>query len=741
MRIIIVSNRLPVNVRKSENGKFEYLQSVGGVATGLLAYLQSYVSEDYEYLWIGWPGMQISKKDRLQVRDYLNKEFHAYPIFVKEKLMDSFYLGFCNKTIWPLFHYFPTLCHFDDAYWKSYEEVNMIFCEELKKILRKDDIIWIHDYHFMLLPGMLRKYFPRQNIGFFLHIPFPSFEIFRLLPQLWRFKILEGLLGCDLIGFHTHDYCQHFLRSILRIFGKENIMGKILLEDRIVKVDTFPMGIDYNKFNNSSNLKEVQEEIEKNKISFNRKKIILSIDRLDYTKGIINRLQGYEKFLEKNLSYHEKVALVAIVVPSRIGVDKYQDMKKNLEELISRINGKFAKMDWSPIIYQYKSLGFESLCAIYSCSHIALVTPLRDGMNLIAKEYIASRSDKTGVLILSEMVGAAKELGEAIIINPNDIERIGTAIKEALEMPIEEQKLKNDIMQQRLKRYDIKRWSEDFIKKLKNTTKEQEKVFINYLGHDSMERLLKEYSRAKSRLIFLDYDGTLVPFYSRPEYAVPSKEVMENLSKLCDDKKNIVIIISGRDKENLEKWFGELNLQIIAEHGAWRFNLEKKWVMNKALKNDWKVNIRQIFELYTDRLPGSFIEEKDYSIAWHYRLADYDQSSDRVKEIIDDLVIYTANHDLQVIRGNKVIEVRNTGINKGDSALEFLNQVESEFILALGDDFTDEDLFIALPKSAFSIKIGINKSNARFHLKNVYEANKLISKLTERKLIQYKNDK
>ncbi len=462
MRLLIVSNRLPVSVKK-ESGEFTYEKSAGGLVSGLSDFLKGLgksESEIDDYIWMGWPGMTIEKEDEDLVRKTVENKHNASPVFLSQKLMDNVYLGFCNKTIWPLFHYFPNFASFENEFWDEYKKLNEIFCDEVMKVVKPGDILWIHDYHLMLLPAMLREKV-NNPIGFFLHIPFPSFEMYRLFPRESRRDILKGLLGSDLIGFHTYDYAQYFLRSVLRILGKENHMGTINFPDRVVKVGTFPMGIEFDKFHNMD-----VSPFPSKKPGPDEPKIILSVDRLDYSKGILNRLQGYELFLKKHPEWHGKVFLNMVVVPSRTGVTSYQKIKRRLDELVGNINGNFGKVNWTPIIYQYTSFPHKELIAHYRMSAVSLITPLRDGMNLVAKEYIASLNDQKGVLILSEFTGAAKELGETIIINPNNINEIADSLAEALSIPDEEQIRRNTLMQKRLKRYNVTRWANDYVDNL-----------------------------------------------------------------------------------------------------------------------------------------------------------------------------------------------------------------------------------------------------------------------------------
>ncbi|MEO0185445.1 MAG: bifunctional alpha,alpha-trehalose-phosphate synthase (UDP-forming)/trehalose-phosphatase [candidate division WOR-3 bacterium] len=729
-RLLIISNRLPVTV-VFRNGTFKFKTSVGGLVSGLSAYLDSLkgISEiQPKYLWIGWPGITIEDKKSQQIlNESLFEKYNAYAIYVKEEIMDKFYHDFCNKLIWPLFHYFPSFASYDLESFEYYRTVNQIFAEHILEIIQPDDTVWIHDYHLMLLPGLLRDKLPNATIGFFLHIPFPSFEIFRLLPEKWRKEILLGLLGSDLIGFHTSDYAQYFLRCILRILGFENTMGEITYRDRIIKVDTFPMGIDYRKFNDAVCSPKVEKERTKFSRVLGKHKIILSIDRLDYTKGILKRLNAYRLFLQNNPEWRKRVIFVLVVVPSRIGVEHYQQIKKQIDESVGEINGAFGSLDWTPILYQYKFVPFYPLVALYSISDVAMVTPLRDGMNLIAKEYLACRRDKTGVLLLSETAGAAEELRESIVINPNNPDELAIQIRNALEMDIEDQKRRNAIMQNRLKRYNVIRWATEFLRGLSKVKEHTQKYATYFLTSNIKENLITEFRNSAASLILLDYDGTLVPFVPRPEFAIPDEELMKILQALSIIAGVELVLISGRDRRTIQNWFGSLNSALVAEHGIWLKEREKDWQLLKPLTNNWISEIRSAMELYVDRLPGSFIEEKEYSIVWHYRNANRERGENVAKELIDNLIYMTANLDLQVLQGSKVVEVRNSGVNKGTAALYWLSKRKFDFIMAIGDDWTDEDLFkLLLDYNAFTIKVGTPQSYAKFFVRSYEDARKLL---------------
>jgi trehalose 6-phosphate synthase/phosphatase len=733
-RLIIASNRLPFSV-KERDGRLQFSESTGGLVTGLASYLAA-VGKDpdapAEYVWVGWPGSTVPETLRSMLRERASREYHSVPVYLSSEEMDAFYLGFCNKTIWPLFHYFPSLAVYKEEFWETYVDVNRRFCDAVAEIAREGDLIWVHDYHLMLLPGMLKERLPSAQVGFFLHIPFPSYEVFRLLPGQWRKEILSGILGADLVGFHTFDYTQHFLQSVLRILGHENYLGSLALPQRIVKVETFPMGIDFDHFVRATEHQDTLKEQEEIRHALDGKRVVLSVDRLDYTKGILNRLQGFESLLTMHPHYRGKVVLLMVVVPSRAMVDRYEDMKRQIEESVGKINGLFGTVGWTPVIYQYRYLSLHPLTALYALSDVALVTPLRDGMNLVAKEYLATRTGEDGALILSEMAGAAKELGEAITINPNNRLEIASALREALEMPQEEQRRRMQIMRGRLKRYTVRRWARDFTEQLARTRIAQESYLAKLLSSSSRTQLLDQYVHAGQRLLFLDYDGTLMPFSRQPSLASPSKELLNLLMGLARQRGNTVVVISGRDRGTLGEWLGYLPVHLVAEHGMWQKEAGKEWRMLKTQPTEWKERLRPILELYADRLPGAIVEEKDFSLVWHYRAADPEQSQLLVRELRDHLVTFTANIDLQVLQGSKVVEVRNSGINKGVAAQEWLGRQGYDFILAAGDDWTDEDLFAVLPGSAWSLKVGMASTRARFNLRESRDMYRLLDSLLRR---------
>ena len=709
-RLIIVSNRLPVSVAKQKDG-FIYNESVGGVATGI-----SSLSEPKERLWFGWPGIpsnHLTPDSRNQITKELNNR-GCHPVFLSNQNIRDFYSGFSNKTIWPLFHYFSELTMFEEQYWRSYNAVNQLFCDELIPQVTKDDIIWVHDYQLMLLPQMIRQQLPQAQIGFFLHIPFPSFELLRNLP--WRDEILQGILGADLIGFHEYDYVRHFLSSVYRICGHEHQLSKLIIENRHIRVDAFPMGINYEKYANSRANPDVQREIDQLKTNGNR--IILSVDRLDYTKGILKRLEAYDWFLTQHPEYHGKVSLAMVAVPSRTKVEHYALLRSEIEKNVGRINGAYGTLDWTPVSYMYRSLPFEQISALYNLADIALITPLRDGMNLVAKEFIATQNNKKpqGILILSEMAGAASELSESIVVNPHDKIAIVEAIKEALEMPQEERLRRNLLMQSRISRYTVSRWANDFIHSLNDVKQQQDELATLQFSQRLQNETIRDCTHADKRLILLDYDGTLASFTKLPEQAKPDKDLLILLKELSENPKNDVVVISGRDKETLGQWLGDLPLNLVAEHGAFYRVKNTEWESPVQHDNEWKTEIVPMLELFVDRTPGSFIEEKRSALVWHFRKSEPDLAKLRTQELKDALMVMATNLNIGVFEGNKIIEVKPVSINKGQAVRHWLEKQEWSFIFCAGDDYTDEDMFSALPGSAVSCKIGTGPSNAKYRL-------------------------
>lgn len=707
MALYIISNRLPLKVSKSEND-FVYERSEGGLATGLGS-----LKDFEEKNWIGWPGIFVDEdQDKDQIRQGLLPE-NFFPVFLSETQISDYYEGYSNSVIWPLCHYFYTYIQYESKFWETYQEVNRLFCEEALKLIKAGDIVWIQDYHLMLLPAMLREKVDGISIGYFHHIPFPSYELFRVLPE--RAEILKGLLGADLVGFHTFDYMRHFISASYRLLGLDCNLDEINYGERMVYVDAFPMGINYELHHNAILDEKVQEKATQFRENFGSHQLALSVDRLDYSKGILHRLKGFAQFLEKHPEYRGQVSLVMVVVPSRDSVEMYADLKTKIDKMIGYLNGLYSSLDWSPVYYFYRGFPFEELMALYHIADFAIVTPLRDGMNLVAKEYVAVKRDNPGVLILSEMAGAAIELTEALIINPNDVDEIEGAFLDAMLMPESEKIRRMAKLEKTVSKQTVNKWARDFVNELNTINKRNLVLQDKKIGAATLAQIRNLYRSGNKRLIILDYDGTLVPFVKSPELAIPEKKLIETLKALASDNRNTIVISSGRDTDFLDNWFGKLNVYLAAEHGAF-YKERGKWKESIMTEFPHDDELMDILVHIVDKTPGSRIEMKKTSLSWHYRNCDKWLAELREKQLINALMVPCSRLNLQIMRGNKVVEVKTLGIDKGTEAIRLMNNNNYDFVMAMGDDVTDEDMFQSLPENAITIKVGSISDHARYSL-------------------------
>jgi trehalose 6-phosphate synthase/phosphatase len=724
-RVLIVANRLPVTVRITETG-VEVQKSSGGLATGLLR-----PHEQSGGLWIGWAGApeQLTTDQRAQLDEQL-AAMRLVGIPLTDDQVTRYYEGFSNGVLWPLFHYLVDQIPLHVRDWEPYLEVNELFADRVAQHYQPGDLIWVHDYQLLLLPELLRKRLPDARIGFFLHIPFPSEELFRTLPE--RERLLRGLLGADLIGFHTPAYLRHFATSLTQLLGLTVDIDRVQLLEREVHLGVFPMGIDAESFETLAREPGVLAEVESLRGPHGQK-LLVGVDRLDYTKGIPRRLLAYERMLQTHPELRERVRLVQVAVPSRTGVEAYQEFRSLVEGLVGRINGDFGTPHWVPVHYIYRGLSEPELVALYRAADVMLVTPLRDGMNLVAKEFVASRIDGDGVLVLSEFAGASWELAEAIQVNPYDLEGTAESYYRALTMGAEERRARLVPLRTRVETFDVHHWTRTFLEQLETTTVHPQSKRAPAGAAAAREALMSRLSDAEDLIALLDYDGTLVPYTATPELARPDRALRELLGALAARPRTEVHVVSGRARETLEHWLGDLPIALHAEHGFWSRGLESShWVPAGDLGAAWREPALAILREVTARTPGSLIETKSVALAWHYRMADQDSGARRANELRLHLGQLLSNQPVEILAGNKVIEIRPYGIHKGRIVPQLPpDRYATTTLLGMGDDRTDEDLFAALPPPAITIKVGPGATQASFRIDGVAAARALLQSLIE----------
>lgn len=709
-RIIVVSNRLPITLSR-ERDRIEVEKSVGGLVSAIEPLYAT-----HNLTWIGAVGSPLKgvSLSRL-LRDH-RKRYRYVGVDLERRTWESYYNGFANRALWPLFHYFVNFCVFDNREWQAYREVNETFAEKVLKTAKRGDLVWVHDFHLMLVPRILRDARPDLQIGFFLHTPFPSSEVFRILP--WRKEILQGLLGADLIGFHAYDYLRHFRSSLLRVLGLESEMNLVHYQGRHITMDVIPVGADARLIGKMLQSRKVREGLTRLKQNTKRIKVLLGVDRLDYTKGLLERFLAYELFLAERPDWRGRVEFFQVLVPSRMEVPNYAELKEKIDALVGRINAEYSTPRWTPIRCFYHPMAMEELIQYYARADVAVVTPLRDGMNLVAKEYLlAQRGKDSGVLLLSEFCGAASELSDAIIVNPSNTRELAQAFREALEMPKAEVTRRYLAMLERLKEFSAQNWGARFIEMLKRS-KDHPRRLTPLLADPARSRLKRDWSRSRRRLVFLDYDGTLTDLVGSPERAIPSDETRRLIRRFTRDPLNLVVIVSGRPRSTIYQWLAPTGAYLSAEHGAWIFDREK-WhrTYKKTEESHWKERIRPLVELYASRTPGSFIEEKEDALAWHYRMCDPDYGAWQARDLVMNLDELVRGLPVTYVRGKKVVEVRHRDVQKGLTWTWLQkNRGTFDFILALGDDRTDEDLFKALPRKAWTVHVGADESSAHYRL-------------------------
>ncbi|KAJ3215868.1 Trehalose-6-P synthase/phosphatase complex synthase subunit [Dinochytrium kinnereticum] len=903
-RLLVVSNRLPITIKRTtEANQWKLSMSSGGLVSAL-----SGLKKNMSFTWFGWPGLEIAEQERPSLCEQLSSEYSAVPVFISDQTADMHYNGFSNSILWPLFHYHPGEITFDEDHWEAYQQANVAFAEALSKVVKDGDLIWVHDYHLMLLPALLKERLgsrmPNVKIGFFLHTPFPSSEIYRILPV--RKQILLGVLHSDLIGFHTYDYARHFLSSCTRILGLQSNPNGVEFEGRMVHVGTFPIGIDPAQFIEGLSKPSIQNRISFLEERFKGCKVLVGVDRLDYIKGVPQKLYAFEQFLEEHPEWVGKVVLIQVAVPSRQDVEEYKQLQDTVNSLVGRINGRFGTIEFTPIHFLHKSVNFDELVSLYAIGDACLVTSTRDGMNLVSYEYVASQKNKNGVLILSEFAGAAQSLNGAIIVNPWNSEDLSHAIHDAVIMSSENRIANHDKIFRYIMKYTAAHWGLTFVRELQRVTKEYDPTKLIRFPVEKVVEELKSSNTKK--VIFLDYDGTLTNSHKLPEFAQPTSVLKSILKKLASRKDFYVYILSGRSRKYLDRWFLDTGIGLSSEHGCFYRHPDKLvnvlsvevdeseveeedivdasiasalgpegsppevqelrlprdfdspptpdsdisgptlppkmapsdeevpeeqhtatltipmpintpagfyapfkgipaapvphspslnapgsltysigerlmssntravslagstattpnrssstagdallsrnprrssdgWLaLSNHINPSWRDIIRPLFEHYTERTPGSFIEEKEVNITWNYRQADPEFGSWQAAELQVNLEKILSHMAVSVILGTKTVELRPSLVDKSIAARAILRDLgippEELTVVCMGDGQTDEAIFHYFKQDpqavagagCYTATVGKKQTEASFYVDSVRDVEKFITLLAE----------
>ncbi|KAM0949125.1 putative alpha,alpha-trehalose-phosphate synthase (UDP-forming), Trehalose-phosphatase [Dioscorea sansibarensis] len=781
-RTIIVANHLPIRAhRRSSGWSFVYDDN------SLLLQLKSAINphSDMDFIYIGClRGDEIPISDQDEVSQTLIENFKCVPVFLPSDLLSRFYLGFCKQHLWPLFHYMLPLSpelggRFDRSLWQAYVSVNKLFADKILEVISPDeDFVWVHDYHLMVLPTFLRKRFNRVKLGFFLHSPFPSSEIYKTLPV--REELIRSLLNSDLIGFHTFDYARHFLSCCSRMLGLsyESRRGYIGLEyyGRTVSIKILPVGIHLGKLKAVLSLPETEKMVAELAEKFQDRIMLLGVDDMDIFKGISLKLLAMEQLLLQHPEWRGKVVLVQIANPAR---GKGKDVKEVQAEslaMVKRINEAFGRPGYDPVVLIERQLQFYERIAHYVVAECCLVTAVRDGMNLIPYEYVVSRqgnerldevlglsreAPKKSMLVVSEFIGCSPSLSGAIRVNPWNVDAVADAMALALELPESEKRLRHEKHYRYVSTHDVGYWANSFLQDLERTCKDHIRRRCWGIGFGlgfrvvaldpnfrklSMEHIVSAYKRTTTRAILLDYDGTLMPQASIDKS--PSAKTIETLNSLCQDKNNMVFIVSARSKKTLNEWFSPCgNLGIAAEHGYFlRLNGDAEWETCAPVADcTWKQIAEPVMKLYTETTDGSTIEDKETALAWCYEDADPDFGSCQAKEILDHLESVLANEPVTVKSGTNNVEVKPQGVSKGLVAQRLLSIMRQrglvpDFVLCIGDDRSDEDMFEVITTAmagsscissaeVFACTVGRKPSKAKYYLDDTAEIVRLMQGL------------
>ncbi|KAK9674523.1 hypothetical protein RND81_12G238500 [Saponaria officinalis] len=779
-RIIMVSNQLPVRAKRRPDNKG---WSFSWDEDSLLLHVKHGLPEDMEVIYVGSLKVEVDVDEQDDVSQILLEKFKCVPAFLPPDIHTKFYQGFCKHHLWPLFHYMLPFSashgtRFDRSLWEAYVAANNIFSQRVTEVINpEDDYVWIHDYHLMVLPTFLRRRFIKLRMGFFLHSPFPSSEIYRTLPV--REEILKALLNADLIGFHTFDYARHFLSCCSRMLGLEykSKRGYIGLEyyGRTVGIKIMPVGIHMGQIESVLRLADKEWRVQELKQQFEGKTVLLGVDDMDIFKGVNLKLLAMEQMLKLHPKWQGKAVLVQIANPTRGKGKDLEEIQAEIHDSCKRINETFGRPGYEPIVFIDRPMSLSERVAYYTAAECVIVSAVRDGMNLTPYEYIVCRqgvseSDsgsstkpKKSMLVVSEFIGCSPSLSGALRINPWNVEATAEAMNEAISMNDAEKQLRHDKHYKYVSSHDVAFWARSFFQDLERTCRDHFKRRCWGIGLGfgfrvvaldpnfrklTVDAIVSAFCRSKSRAILLDYDGTMMPQTTINK--TPSQEVMRIISLLSEDPNNTIFIVSGRGRDSLGKWFSPCSkVGIAAEHGYFmRWSAESDWeTCGQNSDFGWVQIAEPVMKLYTEATDGSYIETKESALVWHHRDADLGFGSCQAKEMLDHLENVLANEPVSVKSGQFIVEVKPQGVSKGLVAEKIFTKMaemgkQADFVLCVGDDRSDEDMFefigsavnngiLSSKTSVFACTVGQKPSKAKYYLDDTIEVMNMLDALAE----------
>jgi trehalose 6-phosphate synthase/phosphatase len=679
-RLVVMSNRGPFNLHVTKQG-LKREKTIGGLVTSVLPML-----EKLGGVWIAWGEPEGCHSNAPGRPPFTLRYIQLTPEQVR-----GYYFGVSNSALWPLCHSFLGRVHYDNAAWQMYDQVNRLFAQAALEEADDDDLIWVHDYHLALVPYYVRQARPLARIACFWHIPFPASELFRTLP--WRREILESLLSCDLFGVHIPEYAGDFMESAVKVLGAQVEPELVHYAGRITRVLARPIGIDYDAVARLARSAHIERRVQNIHETLREQVLVLGVERMDYTKGIAERLQAMECLLEQHSELHGRVTLVQIVTPSRMDVEAYRQKKREIDELVGRINGRFSDGIWIPVRYLYRSFSLAELIAYYRAADVALVTPLRDGLNLVAKEYVASRIQQDGVLILSEFAGVVRQLPEALLVNPYSTEDMAAALVQALQMPKEEQRERMQLMQGRIKEQDISWWANEFLDHMAGT--------LEPAVESSVLATMRQHLDAGGRLLLiLDHDGTLVPIARTPEEARPDAALLELLESLTRMPAIHVVVLSGRALASLQAMLPVPGLILAGTYGA-EIQMPGHGTLTCVVPENVHPTIGQVRSAWAELIAlrsGFFLEDKGLAVALHARFADQTEADfvlPRARAKAEQII---SPERFRLLGGDRFLEVAPITAHKGRAVEWLLDRETLPDVLPVyfGDDDKDEEAFAVI---------------------------------------------